>query len=149
MIKRFLAFVACASLATAPLHAADLHQDDRSGARRSGAVVGTYLKLPLDRRGGLAVRPQAGLSLSTMHSYRDPTAPNGREFRSEGVQLRLVGADKPALFVGGRAFSGKSAKTNIVHSDNDTIMAIYAGVFLVGLAFLVITLKPCGSCGDD
>ena len=149
MIERFLAFVACASLAAAPLDAADLHQDDRSGVRRSGAVAGTYLRLPLYRTGDRAVRPQAGLSLATMHSYRDPTAPNGREFRSEGVELRLVGADKPAFFVGGHQLTGGSAKSGIVHSDNDTIMAIYVGVFVLGLAVLVITLKPCVSCGDE
>lgn len=106
MIRKLTAAAASLALIASPGAAAELWEVEGSvGARRSSAVAGAYLAVPLGR--ATAERPRAGLRLSMRHDYREALAPSARLIEADALDLRLIGERQPALFVAGQRFDGE------------------------------------------
>jgi len=134
MLTRLFAMVAALGLGATPCVAAELHDNAEAGARRSGALIGAYVKLPLDgpdRRNPASV---AGLRLAAVHDYRDPAAPRARVIRADTLDLRLSGP-APALYLAGRPLTGKQAeRVNAAEGGGgrlDTVLLVGAGLLAV------------------
>jgi len=105
MLAARIALTAAAMAAATPCLAADASFAGDPAARRSGAVMGAYFKVPLG-----AERPaRAGLRLAMSHDYRTASAHEARRFEAEGIELRLTG-QQPTLYLAGRAVTGEQAK---------------------------------------
>jgi hypothetical protein len=135
MLIRSIATAAALSVAATPCLAAELHGEAASGARRSGALVGAYVKLGLDAPFRSPAKPVAGLRLAAVHDYRDALAPTARVLQADMFDLRLTGP-APALYLSGRAITGKHA-VKLGASEGgggrlDTIMLVGAGLLAVG-----------------
>lgn len=133
MLARTLAMIAALAAASSPCLAADLDGFAETGARRSGAAVGAYFKVPLDAPAAADRAARAGLRLAVRHDYRSAAAPTARLIEAEGVDLRLTGSGKPALYLAGRAVAGPDAKLEASEGGGgrlDTIML--GGAVLLG-----------------
>jgi hypothetical protein len=138
MLARLLFVTAALAAIAVPCRAAELNEPGDPGARRSGAVVGAYFKLPLD--GPVAARaPWAGLRLAMTHDYRTPAAPTARLIRVDGVDLRFAGR-RAALYLGGRPAAAGEAKLGAGAGGGgrlDKVM-LGAGVALAAVAGFVV-----------
>ena len=112
MVRKSLAAAAAAMMVASPCVAAELPSLADDGARRSGAVIGGYYKVPL---GGAkkSAKPAAGLRLAMVHDYRSAGAQTARVLQAETFDLRLLGDSKATLYVGGRPVTGEQAKKNL------------------------------------
>ncbi len=141
MLARSLLIGAALASAAMPARAADLNAFADGGARRSGAVVGGYFRVPLQAARAEDRRLRAGLRLAMTHDYRTPTSPNARFIQAESIDLRLTGPE-PTLYLAGRAVTGGQAKLEASEGGGgrlDKIM-IGAGVALAAVAgFFVVT----------
>ncbi len=108
MIAKLLALGAAATMAATPCLSAELPHFQENGARRTGAVAGVYLSVPLI--GARSQAPRAGLRLSMRHDYRHAGAQTARVVQSDSLDLRLMGERKATLFVAGQPVTGKEAQ---------------------------------------
>jgi hypothetical protein len=143
MIGRALAMAAAVGLAAAPCAAADLNHVQAGGERRSGATAGVYFAVPFG--GQRSGRSQAGLRLRMDHEYRDSTGSRTRSAGADTLELRLLGAERPTLFVAdmpvtGRA--GRETRQNLMAGGIVSIVMI--GLAVVGAYIIYNEIK-----GDD
>ena len=134
MLARSIALTAALMTAT-PCLAADLSFAADQGARRSGAVMGAYFRVPLGADKGA----RAGLRLAMTHDYRTPATPDGRRVEADGLDLRLTDP-QPTLYLAGRAVTGEQAKLEAGAGGGgrlDKVM-IGAGIALAAVAGFVI-----------
>jgi hypothetical protein len=139
MLARSIAFAAALTSASAPCLAAGLEDLSNTGARRSGAVVGAYYKVPLGAPDAGERAPRAGLRLAMTHDYRTPAAPTARLIHAEGIDLRLTGK-QPALYLAGRPMTGEQARLEAGSGGGgrlDKVM-LGAGVALAAVAGFVV-----------
>jgi hypothetical protein len=139
MLARSIAFAAALASASAPCLAADLEDLSNTGARRSGAVMGVYYKVPLGSSDANARAPRAGLRLAMTHDYRTPAAPTARLIQAEGIDLRLTGK-QPILYLAGRPMTGERARLEAGSGGGgrlDKVM-LGAGVALAAVAGFVV-----------
>jgi hypothetical protein len=137
-----ISLAAAMSLVATPCLAAELHDESTAGARRSGALVGGYVRLALDEAGRGGNRPVAGLRLSAVHDYRDALSPSGRVLQADTLDLQLAGP-APALYLVGRPVTGKAAvRFNAGEGGGrlDTVMIAAGAVLAVG-ALVVVGLS--------
>ena len=141
MLARSIALTAALMTASTPCLATDLGFAADQGARRSGAVMGAYFRVPLDSRVSAYEGARAGLRLAMTHDYRTPAAPEGRRFEADGLDLRLTGK-QPTLYLAGRAVTGEQAKLEAGAGGGgrlDKVM-IGAAVALAAVAgFVIVT----------
>ena len=138
MLAARIALTAAAMTAATPCLAADLSFAGDPAARRSGAVMGAYLKVPL----GAEAAPRAGLRLAMTHDYRTASAHETRRFEADGIDLRLTGR-QPTLYLAGRAVTGEQAKLEAGEGGGgrlDKIM-IGAAIGLAAVAGVVVALS--------
>jgi hypothetical protein len=112
MVRKSLAVAAATMMAASPCLAAELPGTQENGARRSGAVLGGYYKVPLGG-GKKSGKPAAGLKMSVVHDYRSAGAQTARVVQADTFDLRLVGDKKATLYVGGKAMTGEQAKKTL------------------------------------
>ncbi len=141
-IGRLVAFAAACSMAASPCLAADLVQFSDVGARRSGAGVGAYFRVPL---GGVrSGQPQAGMRVTTIHDYRDAQAQNAPVFQGETFNLRLVGDRRPTLYVAGRPVTGEQARRANLTGATTVVTLVIVGAAIVGGYFLYQAIDDSG-----
>jgi hypothetical protein len=142
MIDKLLAFAAAAALAATPCLAAELPSFADSGARRSGATVGIYFKVPLT--GSRSEKARAGLRLAMTHDYRHAGAQTARVVEADALDLRLLGEGKAALLVAGREVTGDEAKrTNFGPVSTVVTLAIIVAA-AVGGYYIVRAIDDSG-----
>jgi hypothetical protein len=126
--------------ASSPGLAADLDSRAETGARRSGAFVGGYFRLPLDSPAAADRAPRAGLRLAMRHDYRSASAPTARLTDVDGIELRLAGSGNPSLYLAGRAVTGAEAKLEASEGGGGRLDAIMLGgaILLAGVAGFVV-----------
>jgi hypothetical protein len=135
MFTKLLPIAAAASLVASPCAAASLENAPEIGERRSGAVAGLYLSMPIG--GKKSGKAQAGLRLQAMHDYRNAAAPAARVFQADALDLRLVGDKKATLYVAGMPVTGEEAKRNNLLGGSSTLTIAVLALAVVG-AFVVI-----------
>jgi hypothetical protein len=139
MISRMLAATAALAMAATPCLAAEIPNHEPAGARRSSAVAGAYLRVPLSRdRAGRALPVQAGFRMTMQHDYRSGEAPNARLIEADAFDLRLTGAPHgPTLYAAGRPLTGEEARrANLMGSTGLVVAGVVAVAAVVG--FLVL-----------
>lgn len=103
MIRNVIACGLSAALAVAPAAAAELYDAGPTGASRSGALAGAYLRLPL---GAVPIErsPRAGLRLAFARTVGEQRSHAIRR-EADIFDLRLI-ATRPAFYVAGRPVTG-------------------------------------------
>lgn len=127
MIGRALALAAALASGAAPCAAADLNFAHSPGERRSGASAGLYLEVPFG--GERSGRTQAGLRLRTTHEYRDAAARPVRSVSADTFDLRLLGDERPTLYVADRPVTGRETRQNLFGGIVGTVVI---GLAIVG-----------------
>jgi len=146
MIARALAATAALTLAAAPCLAAEIPNHEPLGARRTNAVAGAYVRVPLSRdSSGRAGRARAGLRMTMQHDYRSLQSPGARVVEPEGLDLRLTGRTGPALYLAGTPITGEEGRRLNKLGTGETI-AIVAGVVVVALVVGVLVLQDAVCC---
>ncbi|HEX8215834.1 MAG TPA: hypothetical protein VF577_00085 [Allosphingosinicella sp.] len=146
MIARALAAAAALGLAVTPCLAAEIPNHEPPGARRTNAVAGAYLRVPLSRdSSGRARSAHAGFRMTMQQDYRSAQAPGGRVLEAEGLDLRLTGRTGPALYLAGAPVTGEEARKLNGLGTGETI-AIVAGVVVVALVVGVLVLQDATCC---
>lgn len=146
MIARSLAAAAALGLAATPCLAAEIPNHDPPGARRTNAVAGAYVRIPLSRDSSGRARPAyAGFRMSMQHDYRSGLTPGGRVLETEGLDLRLTGPSGPALYLAGTPVTGPDGRRLNGLGTGETI-AIVAGVVVVALVVGVLVLQDATCC---
>ena len=131
MLKHLAAAAAALSMAASPCLAADLPEAKDPGARRTGAALGAYVRLPFGGKAGR--QPAAGLRLTAVHDYRAAGAPRAFAMESDTLDLRLLGAKKPALFLGGVPVGGdEGRRRNLTGVDTVLIVVLVAAAAVGG-----------------
>jgi hypothetical protein len=141
MLARSIGFIAALTAASTPCLAADLDLAGSPGARRSGAVIGAYFKVPLDAPPGPERGAGARLRLAMTHDYRTPLAPEARRIEAEGLDLRLTGK-LPTLYLAGRAVTGEQAKLEAGAGGGgrlDKVMIGAAVALAAAAGFVIVT----------
>lgn len=143
MLTRLAAAAAALSLAAMPCAAAELPDQRDPGARRSGATFGGYVRLPL---GGKAERrsPAAGLRLTAVHDYRSAGAERAAFVESDTLDLRLLGAKKPALFVAGVPVTGEQARRRNLTGVSTVVTVVVIAAAVVGGYYIVRAIDDSG-----
>ncbi|MGZ8999135.1 MAG: hypothetical protein ACXW2T_09800, partial [Allosphingosinicella sp.] len=111
MLIRLVGAFALLSTAMTPSFAqsASFAQFPQAASPRNGALAGAYLRVPLDRHGNRAVRPQAGLRIAASQDYRDPNSGQGSVINRDAFDLRLTGMSRPTLLLAGTPMTGPQA----------------------------------------
>jgi hypothetical protein len=143
MLKRLAAAAAALSLAAGPCAAAELPDQRDPGARRSGATLGGYIRLPL---GGKAERraPAAGLRMTAVHDYRTAGAARAAFVESDTLDLRLLGAKKPALFVAGVPVTGEQARRQNLTGVGTVVTVVIIAAAVVGGYYIARAIDDSG-----
>lgn len=136
MIGRALAFVSALALAAAPCAAADLQLAEPGGERRSSAAAGVYFAVPFG--GERSGRPRAGLRLRTTHEYRDAAARPVRSTSADTFELRLLGEQRPTLFVAERPVTGQDSRQNLFGGIVGTVVI---GLAIVGAVVIYTAIN--------
>lgn len=144
MPRRLAAGAAALSLVAAPCSAAELIDHKEQGARRSGAALAAYMRLPLgdrtsDRRG-----PVAGLRLSAVHDYRTAGAPRAALVESDTLDLRLLGSKKPALYLAGMPLGGEERRRQNLTGVSTAVVAVVIVAAAVGGFYLARAIDDSG-----
>jgi hypothetical protein len=144
MLKRLAAAAAAFSLAAAPCGAAELVEFKDPGARRSGAALGAYVKLPLgaslaERRG-----PAAGLRLTAVHDYRTAGAPRAALIESDTLDLRLIGSKRPALYLAGVPVGGEEGRRQNLTGVSTVVVVVVIAAAAVGGFYLARAIDDSG-----
>jgi hypothetical protein len=122
---------AALGLAAAPCAAADLNHVQAGGERRSGATAGVYFAVPFG--GQRSGRSQAGLRLRMDHEYRDAMGARTRSAGADTLELRMLGADRPTLFVADMPVTGRAGRENRQNLMGGGIVSIVViGLAVVG-----------------
>lgn len=133
MLRRLAATAAAFSLVVAPCNAAELIDHKDPGARRSGAALGAYFKLPLGAEPDGRRGPAAGVRLTAVHDYRTAGAPRAAFIQSDTLDLRLIGPKKPALYLAGVPLSEKERrKQNLTGTSTVVLVVLLVGAAVGG-----------------
>jgi hypothetical protein len=141
MLTRLAAAAATLSLAATPCLAAELPDDRATGARRSGAAVGAYVRLPF---GGKEARPAAGLRMTAVHDYRSAEAPRASFTETDTVELRLAGAARPTLYLAGVPVTGEEGRKHNLQGANTVILVVVIAAAAVGGYYLARAVSDSG-----
>jgi hypothetical protein len=139
MMRNILAFAAPAAMAATPCIAAEIPNYEDHGARRSAASAGLYFKVPLSGRG--TKRVQAGLHLAVTHDYRSTGAVDHKMVRVEAFDLRLVGDDKPTLYVAGQPIVGEDSNRSNLRGVATILVLIATAVLGIYIIVFHANLK--------
>ena len=145
MLARLLAAAASAALAATPCLAADLGPVGDSGERRSSAAAGVYFAVPFG--GARSGRPQSGLRLQMRHDFRDASAPTTRAVTRDTLELRLIGEERPTLFVAEQAVTGREARQNLFAGGIMNLVVI--GLAVVGAVVIYNELDDDEDAAPD
>jgi hypothetical protein len=145
MLRNLLAFAAATMIAANPCLAAELPaQGGDIGARRSGAALGAYFRLPLGPRANEGSRPAAGLRLTAVHDYRTAGAPRASLIESDTLDLRLLGTKKPALYLAGVPMSEKERQRRNLTGASTVIVVVVIAAAAVGGFYLARAIDDSG-----
>lgn len=144
MLRRLAAAAAAFSLVASPCGAAELVDHKDPGARRSGAALGAYVKLPLGAQPSDQRGPVAGLRLSTVHDYRTAGAPRAALIESDTLDLRLLGSKKPALYLAGVPISGEERRRQNLTGVSTVIVVVVIAAAAVGGFYLARAIDDSG-----
>lgn len=144
MPRRLAAAAAAFSLAASPCGAAELIDHKDPGTRRSGAALGAYVRLPLGARPAEQSGPAAGLRLTAVHDYRTAGAPRANLVESDTVDLRLLGAKKPALYLAGQPVTGESARKHNLTGVGTVVTVVILAAAAVGGYYIVRAIDDSG-----
>ncbi|HEU0135181.1 MAG TPA: hypothetical protein VFR28_10185 [Allosphingosinicella sp.] len=144
MLKHIAAAAAAFSLAASPCAAADLIDHKDPGARRSGAALGAYVRLPLGARANAARGPAAGLRLTAVHDYRNAQAPKAALLESDALDLRLTGAGKPALYFSGVPVTGAERRKHNLTGTSTVLVVVVIAAAAVGGFYLARAIDDSG-----
>jgi hypothetical protein len=140
MIRRMLAATAALAMAATPCLAAEIPNHEPAGARRSSAVAGAYVRVPLSREPSGRARPvQAGFRMTMQHDYRTGQSPNARLIEADALDLRLTGTPHgPTLYAAGRPVTGEEARRANLSGGGTGL--VIAGVVVVAavVGFLLV-----------
>jgi hypothetical protein len=143
MLTRLAAAAAALSLAATPCAAAELPDPGDPGARRSGAAIGGYVRLTL---GGRAERrsPAAGLRLTAVHDYRSAGAQRAAFVESDTLDLRLLGARKPTLYLAGVPVTGEEGRRRNLSGVNTVVTVVIVAAAAVGGYYIARAIDDSG-----
>ncbi|HEX8571559.1 MAG TPA: hypothetical protein VF759_02280 [Allosphingosinicella sp.] len=143
MLNRLAAAAAALSIAATPCLAAELPEQRDPGVRRSGAAIGGYVRMPL---GGKAERggPAAGLRLTAVHDYRTADAARAAFIENDTLDLRLLGAKKPALYLAGVPVTGKAARRHNLTGVNTVVTVVIVAAAVVGGYYIARAIDDSG-----
>jgi hypothetical protein len=144
MLRRLAAAATTFSLAATPCGAAELVDFKDPGARRSGAALGAYVKLPLGARPAEQRGPVAGLRLTAVHDYRTPGAPRAALVENDTLDLRLISSKKPALYLAGKPVGGEERRRQNLTGVSTAIVAIVIVAAAVGGFYLARAIDDSG-----
>lgn len=144
MLRRLAAAAAAFSLVAAPCSAAELVDHKDPGARRSGAALGAYVRLPLGARADGGRGPAAGLRLTAVHDYRTAQAPRAALFESDTLDLRLIGSKKPALYLAGVPVGGEEGRKHNLTGANTVVLVVLLVGAAVGGYYLARAIDDSG-----
>ncbi|HEX8483273.1 MAG TPA: hypothetical protein VF650_15355 [Allosphingosinicella sp.] len=144
MMKRIAAAAAACSLAASPCAAAELVDYKDPGARRSGAALGAYVRLPLGPRAEARRGPAAGLRLTAVHDYRNAAAPRAMLIESDTLDLRLLGAKKPALYLSGVPVTGEGRRKHNLNGASTVVVVVLVAAAAVGGYYLARAIDDSG-----
>ena len=138
------------SIAVQPAFAADLGDERGAVAVRQGAFAGARLRIPLD--GANTRKPRAGLTVAPVVQGRQADGRVTTRF-GEGMELRLSGASKPELAIGGHSLAQLKGRAG---PDGRKMgistvgwVAIGVGVAAVTLFVLFESCRAGDICGSD
>lgn len=134
MIGRALALAAAVGLAASPCAAADLTTPEAAGERRSGASAGVYFAMPFG--GERSGRARAGLRLRMDHQYRDASGRTARAGGPDALELRLLGEERPTLFVADMPVTGRDARNNMF-GGGGIVTIVIIGLAVVGAVVIM------------
>lgn len=143
MLNRTMAAAAALMMAVSPCAAAaqTSHYQDL-GAHRTGGSVGAYFRVPFGRANGERARPQFGVRMSAIHSYRDSLAPTGPVYQADALDLRLTDLRGATLLVAGRPVTDEEGRRLNALGTAETI-----GLVAGGLLLLVVVAVAAGGAG--
>jgi hypothetical protein len=144
MPRRLAAAAAALSLLATPCSAAELVDHRDTGARRSGAALGAYVRLPLGARPAGRSGPAAGLRLTAVHDYRTAGAPRAALIESDTLDLRLLGRKKPALFLAGVPLSDRERRRHNLNGVNTAVTVVILVAAAVGGYYIVRAIDDSG-----
>jgi len=144
MLKHIVSAAAALSLAATPCAAAELIDTRDPGARRSGAALGAYVRLPLGAQRSRGRGPAAGLRLTAVHDYRNAGAQRTSLVESDTIDLRLLGSNKPALYLAGVPVTGKEARTHKLNGVSTVVTAVIVVAAVVGGYYIVRAIDDSG-----
>lgn len=144
MLGRLAAAAAAFSLAAAPCAAAELVDHKDPGARRSGAALGAYVRLPLGARPSEQRGPVAGLRLTAVHDYRTAGAPRAALVENDTLDLRLLGSKKPALYLAGVPVGGEERRRQSLTGVSTVIVVVVIAAAAVGGFYLARAIDDSG-----
>jgi hypothetical protein len=144
MPRRLAAAAAAFSLVASPCSAAELVDFKNPGARRSGAALGAYVRLPLGARPDGQSGPAAGLRLTAVHDYRTAGAPRATLVESDTLDLRLIGSKKPALFLAGVPVTGEERRKQNLSGVNTVVTVVLIAAAAVGGYYLARAIDDSG-----
>ena len=144
MVKKLAAGLAALSLISAPCGAAELVDFKDPGARRSGAALGAYVRLPLGARPDGPSGPAAGLRLTAVHDYRSAGAPRASLVESDTLDLRLIGSKKPALYLAGVPVAGDEGRRQNLNGVSTVVVVVVIAAAAVGGFYLARAIDDSG-----
>lgn len=144
MLSRLAATAAVFSLVAAPCQAAELIDHRDPGARRSGAALGAYVRLPLGTRKEARRGPAAGLRLTAVHDYRNAAAPRAALLESDTLDLRLVGAGKATLYLSGVPITGEERRKHNFNGTSTVVVVVLLAAAAVGGYYLARAIGDSG-----
>jgi hypothetical protein len=144
MPRRLTAAAAAFSLAATPCGAAELVEFKDPGARRSGAALGAYVKIPLGARPAQQRGPVAGLRLTAVHDYRTAGAPRAALVESDTLDLRLIGSKKPALYLAGVPVGGEERRRQNLTGVSTVVVVVVIAAAAVGGFYLARAIDDSG-----
>jgi hypothetical protein len=144
MLRHFAAAAAALSLLATPCPAAELVDYKEPSARRSGASLGAYVRLPLGTRADRSRGPAAGFRLTAVHDYRSAGAPRAALIESDAIDLRLLGSKKPALYLAGVPASEKQRRKQNLTGVSTVVVAVVIVAAAVGGFYLARAIDDSG-----
>lgn len=145
MRNKIVASVVMGALLAGEAAAADLYIEQQgAGARRSAAVAGAYVRVPLGASRQVAQAPRAGLRLAMRHDYREALNPTGRVVEADAFDLRLVGEAKPSLFVAGHKVTGEGPRSHLLSGITTPILILIGAGLVVGGIALANAIDDSG-----
>ncbi len=142
MLKHLAA--AALSLVATPCGAAELVDQKDPGARRSGAALGAYVRLPLGAQPSRQRGPAAGLRLTAVHDYRNADAQRATFVESDTIDLRLLGGKKPTLYLAGVPVTGEEGRKHKLTGVSTLVTVVIIAAAAVGGYYIVRAIDDSG-----